>query len=225
MAATRTLATAALLALMLSAAHVAPAAAQEDKPYLAAKLQLGIAGNVATDAGVAGLSSGSVDQDAEVSYGGVFGYMHPLHHFFVLGAELGVQSWQTESGSDLDLDRNILADLSIVPQGRLPVGGIVELYVSLPIGIALDFFNGFDSLDVGGGAVSADVDPAVGLAFSALVGARITLLGGFGFIAEAGYSLHSFSHSIDAEAANVALGDVDVDVKVEQFVVRAGVYF
>jgi hypothetical protein len=219
MVSTRILVSALASACALCALTAAAPAAAEDS-YFAAKLQLGVAGNVAVDAGL----GGDVSDDAAVSYGGVFGYMVPLHEYFVLGAEVGLQSWQTEAGNDLDLDRNLLGDLSLVPQARLPVGGIVELYVALPIGIALDFFNGFDGVGVGGIA-SADVDPAIGLAFSALVGARITLLGGFGVLAEAGYSLHSFSHEIDAQAANVSVGSVDVDVKVEQFVVRAGVYF
>jgi hypothetical protein len=201
--------------LALWALGAAPAQADDDDSYFAAKLMLSIAGNVGV---------GELDDDAEPSYGVALAYMHPLHKYFVLGGEVSVQSWQTESAADLDLDRNLLLDLTLVPQLRLPVGGIVELYVSLPIGVALDFLNGVDDVNVGGIA-SADIDPAVGLAFSALVGARFTLLGGFGVLAELGYSLHSFSHGVDAQAGAVAIDGGDIDVTVEQFALRAGVYF
>lgn len=209
-----------LAAVGAGCALAAPIQAQqrrdlEDRSYIAAKVVLGLGGDV----DIAGFET-----DAELTYGGALAFMHPLHHFFVLGAEFSAHSWQTDVGAAADADRSLLLDLVLVPQLRLPLAGIVEVYGSLPFGLTLDFLNALDGTNVGGVA-SADVDPALGFAFSALVGARFLLTGSLGLLAELGYSLHSFSHEIDAEAAGVDVGGVDLDVDLQQLTLRAGLYF
>src|ERR1043165_5220464 len=96
----------AVLATTLMATH---AAAQNnaqtqsrDENYFAAKLMLGIGGDV--DASI-GNASGS--SDAELTFGGGFGYMVPLHRYFVLGGQLSVQSWQSKAGDNANADRNV----------------------------------------------------------------------------------------------------------------------
>jgi hypothetical protein len=186
-----------------------------DDAYFAGKLLLGVAGNA---------DIGPADDDLETTYGLAFAYMHPLHRYFALGGEIALQSWQTELADDLNADRNVLGDLTIVPQGRLPITHDVELYLALPIGLTLDFFNGAGTLGVGG-VGTVDTDPALGFTLSFLFGARFALSQSVGLLAELGYTLHSFSHDIDARTAlgSARVGNVDFDLS--QLALRFGVFF
>jgi hypothetical protein len=200
-------------------------AQSRDENYFAAKLMLGIGGDV--DASV-GNASGS--SDAELTFGGGFGYMVPLHRYFVLGGQLSVQSWQSEAGDDANADRNVMGDLVVVPQGRLPLTHDVEIYLAIPIGLSLDFLSqdqvGAGVAGVGGASV--DVDPAIGFTVSFMAGARFALADSFGLLAELGYSLHSFSHDVTVQVGALGIGggaSTDVDVDIGQFALNAGVFF
>jgi hypothetical protein len=209
-----------VLAFVVVAWCTRPAAAQtqvesRDDGYFAAKLMLGLAGSASASVGNVSGSS-----DADVTFGGGFAYMAPLHRYFVLGGQLALQSWRTSNGNG---SRNLMGDLTVVPQGRLPVTHDVELYVSVPIGISLDFLN-----QVGAnvsGIANVDADPAVGFTFSVLAGARFGLSDNFGLLAELGYTLHSFSHSVTAQALGVTATTGNIDVDIEQLALNLGVFF
>jgi hypothetical protein len=219
----------AVLATALMTGH---AAAQNnaqtqsrDENYFAAKLMLGIGGDV--DASI-GNASGS--SDAELTFGGGFGYMVPLHRYFVLGGQLSVQSWQSKAGDNANADRNVMGDLTAVPQGRLPLTHDVELYLAVPIGLSLDFLNRSQvTAGVAGlGGASVDVDPALGFTVSFMAGARFALADNLGLLAELGYSLHTFSHSVTVSGNVLGIGggaSTDLDIDIGQFALNAGVFF
>jgi hypothetical protein len=213
------------LALLVGAWVALPAVAEaqpksRDDGYFAPKLMLGIAGNVGFGASAPGGANLSADADPELTFGGGFAYMKPLHRYFVLGGQLALQSWKTKNSSG---DRNLMGDLTVVPQARLPLTHDVELFVSLPIGISLDILN-----QVGvnvAGIANVEADNALGFTVSLLAGARFALSDGFGLLAELGYTLHSFSHSITVQAPLVTATGGDVDVTIEQLALDVGVFF
>jgi outer membrane protein with beta-barrel domain len=222
----------AVFAVLATALIGARAAAQDkaqtqsrDENYFAAKLMLGIGGDVDASVGNASTSS-----DAELTFGGGFGYMVPLHRYFVLGGQLSVQSWQSKAGDNANADRNVMGDLTLVPQGRLPLTHDIELYVAVPIGLSLDFLSRSQvTAGVAGlGGASVDVDPALGFTVSFMAGARFALADSFGLLAELGYSLHSFSHNVTVSANVLGVGggaSTDVDIDIGQFALNAGVFF
>lgn len=211
-----------LLLALLSApglAHAQEARSQDDS-YVALELLLGVGGEVDTEVDVAGFSgSGSVDLDP--SFGGALSWMHPLHRYFVLGAQFGALSWEAENASD----RNFLVDALVVPQGRLPLSDAVELTLSLPLGLLVDFWGG-DSVDAqaAGVGVSADVSPAVGFELGLLLGVRYAVSQDVGLLARLGYVMHSFTHSADVNVAGVSASQ-DFDVSLGQPRVQLGVSF
>jgi hypothetical protein len=209
---------AALANLITAHATAQDKTQSRDQNYFAAKLMLGIGGSV--DVGLGNLSASG---DAELTFGGGFAYMVPLHRYFVLGGQLAVQSWQTKAGDNANAGRNVMGDLTVVPQGRLPLTHDVELYLAMPIGLSLDFLNQAN-VDVAGVA-NVDIDPAVGFTISFMAGARFGLSESFGLLAELGYSLHSFSHSASAQAAGVGVSLNNVDIDIGQFALNAGVFF
>jgi hypothetical protein len=203
-----------------------------DEGYFAAKLMLGFAGTVgATNNNVAGANvSASSSDKLRPTFGGGAQYMHPLHRYFVLGGLFAGHSWQNRNGGNAGTSRNTMLDLAIVPEGRLPITREVELYLALPVGVSLDFWNGPKAYFAAAGLVNIDVsaDTAVGFNLGLLFGARFALSRAFGLLAEVGYTLHSFSHDINVQA-NVAGfsagGSASVDLTLEQLAVNLGVYF
>lgn len=199
----------------------APADAQEnslERSYFAAKVMLGLGGEVEFDTGVA-----SVDDDLELSWGAGLQYMARLHRHFALGGLLGFQSWQSDARDDADLDRNLLFDLAVVPQGVLPVGRDLELYAAFGIGLSLDSI-GDDEIAVGGAAVSAEIDTAVGLALLPVLGIRFAVSRDVGLLAELGYSLHSYEHEAEGAVGGLG-GSADFDLELGQFALNFGVTF
>lgn len=197
-----------------------------DDGYFAPKLVLGVGGEVEVETTIVGFT-GSGDDDLELSYGGGFQYVKPLHRYFALGGLLALRSWSSDAYSDADLDRNLLLDIDVVPMGRLPLGdGGIELYLAVPIGLALDFW-GEDGISVGAGGnavVTTDVNTGIGFALAVLVGARFQVAGGFGLFAELGYQLHSFSHEAQATSP-LGTVDQDFDFALGQLALNAGVFF
>ena len=219
-------------------AIAAPAHADDlSDPYAAITLNLGLAGDadLHTDGiRIAGLSlaaGASADFAPQVSIGGGILYMHPIIDFFSLGGRFSVLSWRTDSeGSG---SRNLAFDLAVVPQARLPLTAAIELYLSIPVGIAMNVLNEFDrtaSLDFAGlnASASLDSDLGVGWNVAALVGARLALSRSFGLLAELGYGLHSVSHDVSFRAGiGGASGEAaaDVDVRWSQIALDVGAYF
>lgn len=195
--------------------QAADAHAQRDPfgdPHFAVKLMLGLGG----EAEVAALES-----DLLATWGAGLQYMHPLHRNFALGGAFSVQSWQTEAGDDADLDRNVLADLVLVPAAKLPLNGDVELYLAVPLGVSVDFL-GEDQ--VGGASLGAEIDAAPGFTLGLLFGARFALSSSAGLLAEVGYTVHAYEHEGTAFAgALAASGNFDVDLG--QFALNVGVFF
>jgi hypothetical protein len=191
------------------------AQSREPTPYVAPKLILGFAGEA--DVEPAAVGGVSVEDDLEVSFGAGFAYMHPLHRHFALGGQLALAWWQTEGGDTANQDRNVVTDLSIVPQGVLPVSDDIELTLGLPIGLTLDFWGG-DSVAAGVGGVATvmgDVNPAFGFNFGLVAGAHFHLSSSVGLLVELGYFGHSFTHEVEATVMTPvgtiqAGGEVDI---------------
>jgi hypothetical protein len=217
----QTLPSAALIAACF-ALGAAPARAQDrplERSYFAAKLMLGIGGEVETEA-----VGASFDDDLELSWGAGLQYMVRLHRHFALGGLLGFQSWQSEGRDNADLDRNLLFDLALVPQGVLPVGDDVELYVAFGIGLSLDAI-GDDEINVGGNLVRAEIDTALGLALLPVLGVRFAVSRDVGLLAELGYALHSYEHEAQASVVGVGGASTDFEISLGQLALNLGVTF
>jgi hypothetical protein len=201
--------------------YSAPALAQEreiQKSYMAAKLMLGIGGELETETPAA-----SVEDDLELSWGAGLQYMGRLHPHFALGVLLGFQSWQSDTRGDLDLDRNVLVDFAVVPAGMFAVSRDVELYLALGLGLSIDFI-GDDELNVGGTLVTAEIDAAIGFALLPVIGARFALSRDVGLLAELGYALHSYEHEAEGTVAGFT-GSTDFDLSLGQLALNLGVFF
>jgi hypothetical protein len=190
-----------------------------ERSYFAAKLQLGVAGELEIET-----AAGSGEDDLELSFGAAGQYMARLHKHFALGGLLGLMSWQSDGREDADLDRNLLFDLAIVPQGIFPVGDDLELYLALGIGLSLDII-GDDQLNVGGALVSAEIDSALGLAVLPVLGVRFAVSRDVGLLAELGYALHSYEHEVDASVGAAVGASADFDVELGELALNFGVTF
>jgi hypothetical protein len=202
----------------------------QDDPYGLVKLMLGVSGKMSSSGGsanVAGItataSGASVSDNLRVTFGGGAQYMHPLHRYFVLGGLFSAQSWQSSSQHSAGGGRNLMLDLAVVPQGRLPITDTIELYIGLPLGVTLDFLNG-PSVMAAGVNVSGK-DTAVGFNLSAVFGARFALSKSVGLLAEIGYALHAFSHDITVAVPVVGTVSASADITLEQLALNAGVFF
>jgi hypothetical protein len=230
------------LALGLALGTVASAHAQEhspalDDPYFGVELMLGFAGKVSIEAGsveigdatVTASNADSEDFDAEVGIGGGIRYMHPLHRYFALGARIAVQTWRSDSNADTG--RNVAFDLSLIPQGRVPLSRTVELYLAVPIGLTLDLLNEIDAAvnfpNLMTGA-SVDADPGFGWNLAFMFGSRFAVSRDVGLFAEIGYALHSVSHDVHSRLEVVGgAGEVvaSFDVLWSQVALNVGVSF
>ena len=192
----------------------------QDDSYLAIELVLGVGGEADVEADVAGFTgSGSVDLDP--SFGAALSWMKPLHRYFVLGAQLGALSWIAENADD----RNLLLDLALVPQGRLPLSDDFELTLSLPVGLVVDFWGGDSySAQAAGVSASADVSPAVGFELGLLLGLRYAVSQDVGLIVRLGYVMQSFTHEFELQVNGVN-GSQDFDISLGQPRVQLGVSF
>jgi hypothetical protein len=197
-------------------AHAQEARSQDDS-YVALELLLGVGGEAELEIEVPGVVDVTGDADLEASFGGALSWMSPLHRYFVLGAQLGVLSWTVEDADD----RNLLTDLLLVPQGRLPVSDDLELTLSVPVGLVVDFWGGDD---VNAGAVMADLAPAFGFEIGFLLGLRYALSPSVGLLARLGYVMHTFTHEAELETP---VGDAtqDLGISLGQPRIQLGVSF
>jgi hypothetical protein len=222
----------ALASLSLLTAQ-APAHAQEqapqqssslDGPYFAIELMLGAGGTLSTGsvsaAGVTVNASGS--DDLRLTFGGGAEYMHPLHRYFALGGRFGIASWQSRGEHNAGASRNLMLDLSLVPQGRLPITSTIELYLGVPIGLTVDFLNSVSASVTGLASVKAD--PGFGLNLGLLLGARFALSKNVGLFTELGYGLHKFSHTLSVQALGVSASG-NMSLTLEQIALNFGVFF
>jgi hypothetical protein len=167
-------------------------------PTFIAKLQLGLGGAA---------SAGGVEDDMRPSFGGALWYDHPVHTYFALGGLVSFARWNTEAGDTVGHEGNSLIDISLVPRVRYPLEKIVEIYLALPVGLAIDAASG--------DPYGTDNDTGLGFNFSALLGGQLAVSEGFGIMGEMGYGIHSVSHSF---------GGANVDIDLRQFQVTAGIY-
>jgi hypothetical protein len=208
-----------------------------DDPYFGVELALGFAGKVDLAAGSVRLGNttitangnGDSNYDAEVAIGGALRYMRPLHRYFALGARIAVQSWRSDSNADTG--RNIAFDLSLLPQGRVPLSHTIELYLSIPVGLTFDVLNEIDaSADIPAlmTGASVDADPGFGWNLGFMFGSRFAVSRDVGLFAEIGYAVHRVSHDINFDAQVGGVGGkvvVDLDVMWSQLALNAGVTF
>lgn len=186
----------------------------EHDGYIAAKLILGFGGEAELDPeGDLGALMG--EDDLETSYGLGVAYMQPLHEYFALGGQLAFQSWTTDGLEDLDFDRSVLMDLSLVPQAKYAVRENVELYASLPLGITFDFFGEDDYF-------GAEVKGGFGFNLGLFLGARVALDDSFGLLGELGYSYHVFEHTLEIPISGTEL---DFDISMGQLGLNLGGFF
>ena len=205
-----------VLVLVCIAAFSSSALAQEIRndtdAYLAGKLLLGFGGDAEFELDELGGIDGETDM--ELSYGLGFSYMHPLHENFVLGGQLGIASWTVDAFEDADFDRNSWIDISVVPQARLAVTDIVELYASLPLGITFDFIGEDDIF-------GAEADTGFGFNFALMFGVRVAVDEDWGLLGELGYALHSFSHGTEV----LGQEGPDLEVSAGQLQLNLGAYY
>lgn len=224
--------------LPLSLAHSARAQQHTklDDPYIAAKLQLGLGGSVDSTV-TSNDRSVSQSSDLSVSFGLAGQYVYPLHPYFALGGALGFLSWRSSSGGSSDGGRNFLFDLAVVPQGKYALLDNLELYVSVPVGLGLDFLNEVNSrntifLPAIGAAAGSQVEgnTALGFVIGVLLGARFQVMPSFGLLAELGYMYRTFGHTVKTSVGSGSglvsvSGETDVSVSFGQFALNLGAYF
>ena len=201
-----------------------------DTSFMDARLTLGLSGEREYEVSTQNVTTIS-KSDLELTIGGGFTYVYKLIRYVGLGGQVGLLSWQSEAGDAADADRSILLDFSAVAQGILPVVDSVEVYVSVPLGLTLNFLGETDAVgaQIGGVAsVTVDADVGVGFNFGLLVGVRLGLVAGVGLLAELGYVAHSFSHDITTEA--MVLGfmgstTTELDYSLGQLTMNLGAFF
>jgi hypothetical protein len=199
-------------AALLSSTALAQNLENDTDGYFAGKLLLGFGGDAELD--IEDLGGFDPETDMELSYGLGIAYMHPLHENFVLGGQLGIASWTTDAFEDADLDRNSWIDISLVPQVRIAVTEIVELYASLPLGITFDFIGEDDF-------AGAEIGTGFGFNFALMFGARVALDDDWGLLGELGYALHNFTHGTEI----LGQEGPDLEISAGQLQLNLGAYF
>jgi len=232
--------TLALLVAALAVALTGPSRAHAqratalDEPYIAAKLTLGFGGS-ATTTYESRVGRIEADQSLEASFGLAGQYLYPLHQYFSVGGLLGFQSWR--STADGDGGRNLVFDLAVLPQGKYElIANLLELNVTLPIGLALNMLNEVDARsglfsNATGAAAGGTIEggTALGFVIGFLVGARYQLVEDVGLLAELGYLYRTVGHTVTASASGGGIvtveTDIDVNVSWGQFALNLGAYF
>jgi hypothetical protein len=222
-------------------AHTQPS--DRNAPYVAVELMLSPNGTWDGSGGTAG--SGRVDivtsasQQLLLSYGGRAQYAHPLGGYFAFGAILATQSWgwhefvydQYLDEVDAGMGRNIMLDVAVAPQARLPIGENLELFLDLPIGAAFDFLNSRRRAFLRAPTFAVPVEPVspgVGFTIGLLLGGRFVLSRHVGLLADIGLVHHGFSHSTKLPG-NLPNGEpsgatVSNAFELTQLVISAGVF-
>jgi len=210
-----------IMLVVCCALAVAPTAfAQDlensDDGHLDVKLMLGVGGEAELDP-ENDLGGVDTSDDMELGYGLGVAYMVPLHQYFALGGQLAVFSWTTELLEEANADRNMLIDLSLVPQLKFAVSRSVELYASLPLGLTIDSWgeNEFANAEITGG---------LGFNLALMLGVRGALGDSWGLLGEVGYVYHAFSHTLEVETP-VGDAENDFDVSTGQIGLNVGVWF
>lgn len=203
-------------ALALSSTVAAQDLDDTDDGHLAVKLMLGLGGEATLDV-ENDLGLVNPDDDMELGYGLGVAYMHPLHEYFALGGQLAVFSWTTELLEEGNADRNMLIDLSLVPQLKFAVSRSVELYASLPLGLTLDAW-GEDEF------ANAEVTGGLGFNVALMLGVRGALGDSWGLLGEVGYVYHAFSHTLEVESP-LGTAENDFDITTGQIGLNVGVWF
>ena len=198
-------------ALALSSTALAQDLQNSDDGYLAPKLVLGFGGEGELDFEA---PVPSLEGDLELTYGLGVAYMQPLHQYFALGGQLIVASWQSEAGAEFDADRNMYADLSLVPQLKFAVADSVELYASIPIGLSVNSL----------GEVDGDAGTGFGFNLALMLGARFAIGESWGLLGEVGYAYHSFTHTVEVDTLAGTV-DSDLDISLGQFGLNIGAWF
>jgi len=202
-----------ICAFAVSSSALAQDLENENDGHFIGKLMLGFGGEAEIEADDLGGADGQ--DDMEMTYGLGFAYMHPLHEHFALGGQLAFLSWTTEFLEDIDADRSVMLDLSVVPQGKYAVRNNIELYASLPLGLTFDFFGEDDwfGAEVGGG---------VGFNLALMLGVRVAIDDSWGLLGELGYAYHAFSHTLEVPVTST---EIDLDISMGQFGINLGGWF
>lgn len=203
-------------ASMFASAAFAQDLENSDDGHLDVKLMLGLGGEAELDVDN-DLGAGDSQDDMELGYGLGVAYMVPLHRYFALGGQLAVFSWTTERLDEANADRNMLIDLSLVPQLKYAVSRSVELYASLPLGLTIDAW-GEDEF------ANAEVTGGLGFNLALMLGVRGAIGDSWGLLGELGYVYHAFSHTLEVDTP-VGTAENDFDISTGQIGLNAGVWF
>lgn len=213
-----------------------PAAAQDDSalddPYWALALMLGLGGDTdlhIDDIRAESIPLGSIDDggDPPASVGGAVSYVHPLHRYFALGGRASLLSWRMDE--DSDGKRNLDFDFALMPQARVVLAQRFELYLGLPVGLAINLLREADS-GTGGALlrISSDADTGLGVSLSVLAGLRVALKNNLGLFAELGYAMHKFWHEgqVRLDVVGVPIEtDGEIDIRLSQAALNLGMFF
>lgn len=82
------------------------------------------------------------DVEMEATHGLAGEYSYAVHENFLIGGRLSLNWVNTDNFDEAGIDRSLLANLDVVPRGRLPVSGApIEFYLAVPLGVTLNFPN------------------------------------------------------------------------------------
>jgi hypothetical protein len=209
------------LTALLSSLALAPAqsafAQDADFPMdtqVAVKLMLGLGGDVEIDPDG---TSFTIEDDLDVTWGGGVHILCPVIKWFAIGGQVAVQSWSPDNADD----SNVLLDIVALPAGLLPLTDSVQLTLSVPLGISLDFV-GDDA--AGTDVIGAEVTTGFGFTIGIMLGAQFAVSDGFGVLAELGYVGHGWTHEVEASAGPLTTSS-EFELNTSQFALNLGVYF
>lgn len=213
-----TIAFAALLS-SLALVPVSSAAAQNaDFPMdsqWAVKLMLGLGGELEIDPDGTSIN---YEDDLDVTVGGGVHFLYPIIKWFAIGGQVALQSWSP----DMADDSNLLLDIVALPAGLLPLTDNVQLTLTVPVGITLDFWG--DELVVGNNLANVEVSTGFGFTIGIMLGAQFAVTDGFGVLAELGFVGHGWGHEVEGSAAGFTASN-EFDANISQFALNLGVFF
>ncbi len=135
------------------------------------------------------LGFGDFDYDAATTFGVALSMDRAIGRFFAIGGGLRTIFYQGEGAEE----RAKGLDVFVLPRIRHGFG-IAEVYLAVPVGVAIDFLPD-----------APEVNPGVGYTVSPLLGAQVFATDSLGFFAEIGGILRSARFTDELDSANVTI--------------------
>jgi hypothetical protein len=210
-----------LLSLSLVAAIAsAPtrAAAQSDSTRIHAGATFGFGGELKTEPDNDDVEI--EDEDLVTTYGAHLGIEVPLIDLLTIGAELGLNFWNTEDGEDNDYDRNTQLDVLVRPKLRFAALDVLEVYAVVPFGYT--HFIPSEDNDFAIGGVTGELEGGPGFAIGGSAGATLFLLDHLGLTAEVGYLFRRYGETYKIDAGLLGSGEEEATARFAQMQLRLG---